>query len=266
MTQARHAADQAVRRARGTGFFVTGTDTGVGKTVVACALARALRRRGVDVGAMKPIETGVSEAGPLDALYPQVTQWLAARWAERGDEFWRVTFVAGRNAHWFMDAPVLSGVPVYKQGFTPGDNFVHKPESGRPQVLDAARVRYAVVPERDGEMVLPELTVHWWDTENDRQQTATLPAQAEDSARVTRVPPSAIHLRRRSTMSGPKTCPPRPAASSSDGWPAAAPARTSNPGSTLTVRPASTLHRGASIAACGFWPCTNMRNGTSRSW
>jgi dethiobiotin synthetase len=68
MTQARHAADAAVRRARGTGFFVTGTDTGVGKTVVACALARALRRRGVDVGAMKPIETGVSEAGPLDAI------------------------------------------------------------------------------------------------------------------------------------------------------------------------------------------------------
>ncbi len=50
------------------GFFVTGTDTGVGKTVVACALLRGLRARGVDVGAMKPIETGVGTAGPLDAL------------------------------------------------------------------------------------------------------------------------------------------------------------------------------------------------------
>jgi len=50
------------------GYFVTGTDTGVGKTVVACALVRALRKRGIDVGAMKPIETGVGEAGPLDAL------------------------------------------------------------------------------------------------------------------------------------------------------------------------------------------------------
>ncbi len=50
------------------GCFVTGTDTGVGKTVVACALLRALRARGLDVGAMKPVETGVGDAGPLDAL------------------------------------------------------------------------------------------------------------------------------------------------------------------------------------------------------
>jgi len=49
------------------GFFVTGTDTGVGKTVVACALARGLRRRGLDVGVMKPVETGVGSDGPLDA-------------------------------------------------------------------------------------------------------------------------------------------------------------------------------------------------------
>ncbi len=50
------------------GFFVTGTDTGVGKTVVACALVRALRASGFRVGVMKPIETGVGEAGPLDAM------------------------------------------------------------------------------------------------------------------------------------------------------------------------------------------------------
>lgn len=50
------------------GFFVTGTDTGVGKTVVACALVRALREEGLDVGAMKPIETGVGPEGPRDAL------------------------------------------------------------------------------------------------------------------------------------------------------------------------------------------------------
>jgi dethiobiotin synthetase len=50
------------------GLFVTGTDTGVGKTVVACALAERLRARGVDVGVMKPIETGVGPQGPLDAI------------------------------------------------------------------------------------------------------------------------------------------------------------------------------------------------------
>lgn len=50
------------------GFFITGTDTGVGKTLAACALVRGLRVRGIDVGVMKPIETGVGDAGPLDAL------------------------------------------------------------------------------------------------------------------------------------------------------------------------------------------------------
>ena len=49
------------------GLFITGTDTGVGKTVVSCALARGLRAAGVDVGVMKPVETGVPASGPEDA-------------------------------------------------------------------------------------------------------------------------------------------------------------------------------------------------------
>jgi len=40
------------------GLFITGTDTGIGKTVVAAALSAGLRRRGVDVGVMKPVQTG----------------------------------------------------------------------------------------------------------------------------------------------------------------------------------------------------------------
>jgi dethiobiotin synthetase len=40
------------------GLFVTGTDTEVGKTVVACGLVRALRERGVRVAVMKPIASG----------------------------------------------------------------------------------------------------------------------------------------------------------------------------------------------------------------
>ncbi len=49
------------------GLFVSGTDTGVGKTFVSCALARGLRAAGIDVGVMKPIETGVPTEGPEDA-------------------------------------------------------------------------------------------------------------------------------------------------------------------------------------------------------
>jgi dethiobiotin synthetase len=40
------------------GVFVTGTDTGVGKTVAACALIHALALRGIDVVPMKPIAAG----------------------------------------------------------------------------------------------------------------------------------------------------------------------------------------------------------------
>lgn len=50
------------------GLFVTGTDTGVGKTLVACELIRRLRGRGVDACGMKPVETGVGPDGPQDAL------------------------------------------------------------------------------------------------------------------------------------------------------------------------------------------------------
>ena len=39
---------------------VTGTDTGVGKTLVACALVTGLRTAGLRVAVMKPVETGVT--------------------------------------------------------------------------------------------------------------------------------------------------------------------------------------------------------------
>ncbi len=39
-------------------LFITGTDTGVGKTVVTCLLARHLRRTGQSVAALKPICSG----------------------------------------------------------------------------------------------------------------------------------------------------------------------------------------------------------------
>ena len=48
-----------------TGLFVTGTDTGVGKTFVSAALVRRLVQLGCPVGVMKPVETGVG-AGLAD--------------------------------------------------------------------------------------------------------------------------------------------------------------------------------------------------------
>ena len=55
------------------GVFITATDTGVGKTVVAAGLALALRARGVRVGVMKPVATGCVGSEPRlvssDAVY-----------------------------------------------------------------------------------------------------------------------------------------------------------------------------------------------------
>jgi len=55
------------------GVFVTGIDTGVGKTVIAGAIAAAVKAHGLDVGVMKPVATGAKEIdGKLiseDAIY-----------------------------------------------------------------------------------------------------------------------------------------------------------------------------------------------------
>ena len=45
----------------GRGIFISGTDTGVGKTFVSCSLAALLHELGYRVGVMKPVETGCSE-------------------------------------------------------------------------------------------------------------------------------------------------------------------------------------------------------------
>jgi dethiobiotin synthetase len=83
-------------------YGITGTDTGVGKTVVACALIAALRDRGLSVAGMKPVETGFDveppdarqlwdAAGRMDALddvcperfHEPLAPYLAARRAGR---------------------------------------------------------------------------------------------------------------------------------------------------------------------------------------
>jgi dethiobiotin synthetase len=58
------------------GCFVTGTDTGVGKTVLAGAIVAALRARGVRVRALKPVITGLDE--PPDPFWPPDHELLAA--------------------------------------------------------------------------------------------------------------------------------------------------------------------------------------------
>jgi dethiobiotin synthetase len=75
------------------GIFIAGTDTGVGKTLVAVAITRALVARGLRVAVMKPVAAGVIETpdGPRNddalalagasnvaAAYEDVNPWLLA--------------------------------------------------------------------------------------------------------------------------------------------------------------------------------------------
>lgn len=72
------------------GLFFTGTDTGVGKTFVACAIARILRHQGHEVAVCKPVATGavrqngrwinedtlaLAEAAGLEKFHERVTPW-----------------------------------------------------------------------------------------------------------------------------------------------------------------------------------------------
>lgn len=46
------------------GIFITGTDTGIGKTIVIAALTLALKHQGFSVGVMKPVQSGFAPDDP----------------------------------------------------------------------------------------------------------------------------------------------------------------------------------------------------------
>lgn len=64
-------------------FFITGTDTGVGKTMVTAALLTALRDGGVDAVAMKPVQTGADNERSPDLDFCA----KAAKWKIPADDY-----------------------------------------------------------------------------------------------------------------------------------------------------------------------------------
>jgi dethiobiotin synthetase len=60
------------------GIFVTGTDTGIGKTYVTACIARMLRQRGVRVGVYKPVASGCVLHDGQWISEDAVTLWEAA--------------------------------------------------------------------------------------------------------------------------------------------------------------------------------------------
>lgn len=58
------------------GFFVTGTDTDVGKTIISSGLAAVLKEKKIDVGVFKPLLSGISREDPASdtSLLKQLSQ------------------------------------------------------------------------------------------------------------------------------------------------------------------------------------------------
>jgi len=50
-------------------FFITGTDTEVGKTVVCAILGLSFKQRGMNVGYFKPVQSGAKNLLPPDAIF-----------------------------------------------------------------------------------------------------------------------------------------------------------------------------------------------------
>lgn len=61
-------------------YFVTGTDTGVGKTLISCALLHAFAAQGKRVAGMKPVAAGCGE----DELHEDVVRLRAASTVQAG--------------------------------------------------------------------------------------------------------------------------------------------------------------------------------------
>lgn len=88
------------------GLFVTGTDTGVGKTIVAATLARLLRKRGCNVGVMKPVTSGcIEKDGRRVSEDCELLLWAAG--LEQGDP---------DSSPYLLSAPLAPSVAAEQEG------------------------------------------------------------------------------------------------------------------------------------------------------
>jgi len=90
------------------GCFVTGTDTGAGKTIVAAALCAALAAAGERVAAFKPVVTGIGEQ-PQPSAWPPDHELLAAVTGARPEQVCSRTFAPTVSPHL---AAELAGVAL----------------------------------------------------------------------------------------------------------------------------------------------------------
>jgi dethiobiotin synthetase len=91
------------------GFFITGTDTGVGKTVIAAALIKAVTILGYKTCGMKPIETGCLKEG--DVLIPSDGMFIKTI-AHMEENARNITPICYENPLAPLPASEIEGIPV----------------------------------------------------------------------------------------------------------------------------------------------------------
>jgi dethiobiotin synthetase len=127
-----------------TNLCITGTDTGVGKTLVTCALLAACGARGLRVAGMKPVETGIATrhagtdaarirwaAGDVDAMddvcpvtYEEpLAPLVAAERAGRAVDVATLDAARARLAAGAPDGVVVEGAGGLLVPFAPGLDF-----------------------------------------------------------------------------------------------------------------------------------------------
>ena len=107
------------------GLFVTGTDTGVGKTVVAASIVTTLRARGQPVRAFKPVVTGADDPDPD---WPADHELLAAAAGMDARDVTPFTFGPAVSPHL---AAELAGARI-----EPADLVAHARSLGEPLVAE----------------------------------------------------------------------------------------------------------------------------------
>jgi dethiobiotin synthetase len=119
------------------GLFITGTDTGVGKTVLAASIVAALRALGEAVRPLKPILSGLDE--PSDPVWPPDHELLARAGGVDADAVAMIRYGPAVSPHL---AAELAGRPI---------DTVALPE----QIRAAAGDHGTVVVEGVGGLLVP---------------------------------------------------------------------------------------------------------------
>ncbi len=126
------------------GLFVTGTDTGAGKSVLSACLVGALRAAGVPAGAHKPVLTGTEEPpGP----WPRDDELLAAVSGAEAGEVAPLRFGPPVSPHL---AAQLAGTPIEAATLLEG---VRRASAVHPEMLVVEGVGGLTVPLNDTYLV-----------------------------------------------------------------------------------------------------------------